>query len=79
MFVSLGSHSLAILNTRAKHTRLELYNPESLEGGIGVTGRRPGSGLNPPKRGDVAPKPPASGGEGTLALQGGEEVSSQTP
>ena len=84
MFVSFVSYSLATLNTRAKHTGLELcsrdydngsvHNPESLEGGIGVMGRRPGPGLNPPKQGDVIPNLPASGGEETPALQDGEEV-----
>ena len=85
VFVSFGSHSLAALNTCAKHARLELcsrdydcwstHNPESLEEGVGVTGRRPGPEAKPPKQGDVAPNLPTSGGEETLTLQGGEEVS----
>jgi len=82
MFVSLGSYSLATLNTRAKHIRLELcsrdydswntHNPESLEGGIGVMGRRPSPGLNLPKQGDVIPNLLVL--RGNPALQDGEEV-----
>ena len=45
--------------------------PSPLKRGIGVTGRRPDPGLNPP-RGDVAPNLPTL--SGTLALQDGEEV-----
>ncbi len=49
--------------------------PSPSKRGVGVMGRRPGPGLNPPEQGDVIPNLPASGGEGTPALQDGEEVS----
>ena len=47
--------------------------PSPSKRGIGVMGRRPGPGLNPPKQGDVIPNLPAL--VGTPALQDGEEVS----
>jgi len=84
LLVSLGSYSLAILGMCARHTRLELcsrdydndsiHNPESLGEGIGVMGRRPGPGLNPPKQGDVIPNLPAL--VGTLPFRAGRRSAS---
>ena len=82
MCVSLGGQSLAILNRNTRYTRLNLrprggdkvHNPESFYKGIGVMGRRPGPGLNPP-RGNVA-QTTRFKGRGTLAplRRGGGQI-----
>gem|GEM_PF-2315673 len=81
MLVSLGGQPLAILDINAGHTRLDLclrgydniHNPVSPRGDRG-NGPETRSRAKHFKRG-CSPNLPALEGRGTLALQGGEEVS----
>ncbi len=80
MHVSLGGQPLAIRYRHDRHTRSNLclrgydniHIPESPRGDRG-NGQETRPGAKPLNRGDVAPNLLAL--RGTLALQGGEEVS----